>query len=163
MDRDDTQVREIIFDETQLENLQLIGSQLFERGDSPEDAGYQRVLKRPVINWLQVACQILIPVALAAVLFLILDGTVPAVSQVLIPAGLLVLWLIVRMKQCVICLVRMYQYFAPAEIRNKCRFEPSCSEYMIQAIEKYGFVKGVCKGINRLGRCNIDHGGYDAP
>jgi len=36
----------------------------------------------------------------------------------------------------------------------KCRFYPTCSEYGIQAIKKYGLFKGVNKTINRLRKCN---------
>lgn len=43
-----------------------------------------------------------------------------------------------------------------------CRFTPTCSEYGIQAIEKYGFVKGWSKAIWRIIRCNpFNKGGYD--
>lgn len=43
-----------------------------------------------------------------------------------------------------------------------CKYEPTCSEYMKQAIEKYGFVKGLFKGIKRFLRCNpFSKGGYD--
>ena len=45
-----------------------------------------------------------------------------------------------------------------------CRFEPSCSEYFIQAVRKYGPVRGACKGVARICRCNPWHpGGYDPP
>jgi putative membrane protein insertion efficiency factor len=37
---------------------------------------------------------------------------------------------------------------------NACRFTPSCSEYTIEALEKYGLIKGLEMGINRLGRCH---------
>ena len=67
------------------------------------------------------------------------------------------------LKRIIICLVRLYQRFAPASIRNKCRFEPSCSQYMILAIEKYGLWKGMKKGIDRLKRCNANGGGFDEP
>ena len=43
-----------------------------------------------------------------------------------------------------------------------CKFRPTCSEYMIQAIEKYGFLKGFIMGIFRFLRCNpFSKGGYD--
>ncbi len=43
-----------------------------------------------------------------------------------------------------------------------CKFYPSCSEYMLQAIEKYGCVKGLYLGIKRLLKCHpFAKGGYD--
>lgn len=43
-----------------------------------------------------------------------------------------------------------------------CKYYPTCSEYMIQAIEKYGTIKGIFVGIKRLLRCNyFSKGGYD--
>ena len=38
--------------------------------------------------------------------------------------------------------------------RGNCRFSPTCSEYMIQAIKKYGVFSGVYRGIKRLSRCH---------
>lgn len=42
-------------------------------------------------------------------------------------------------------LIQFYQWTAPKRVRNSCRFEPSCSEYMISAINKYGVKNGVIK------------------
>ena len=43
-----------------------------------------------------------------------------------------------------------------------CRYNPTCSEYTYQAIEKYGFIKGGCKGVWRILRCNPwSRGGND--
>jgi putative membrane protein insertion efficiency factor len=45
-----------------------------------------------------------------------------------------------------------------------CRFEPSCSAYMILAVEKHGAVKGFFKGVWRIIRCNpFSKGGEDVP
>jgi hypothetical protein len=45
-----------------------------------------------------------------------------------------------------------------------CRFYPSCSEYFILAVHKHGPVKGGCKGVWRICRCNpFNPGGYDPP
>jgi uncharacterized protein len=64
----------------------------------------------------------------------------------------------------VIGLVRLYQWTLSPWLGKNCRFYPSCSAYMIQAIEKYGVVRGVWKGIARIGRCHPFHpGGYDPP
>ena len=57
----------------------------------------------------------------------------------------------------------LYQRYAPEKMRRSCLFVPSCSEYMLLAIEKYGVVIGVCKGIGRLLRCHQPNGGEDYP
>ncbi|CEK12937.1 putative membrane protein insertion efficiency factor [Chthonomonas calidirosea] len=67
-------------------------------------------------------------------------------------------WLI---RKGLIGLVRMYQATRPYRPRV-CRYYPSCSEYMIQAIEKYGVYTGVALGLRRIVRCNpLSIGGYD--
>jgi len=70
----------------------------------------------------------------------------------------------------VIKMIRFYQktlsfdhgllkVFAP---HGRCRFRPTCSEYTIQAIQKYGVIKGGFKGVKRILRCNPwSKGGYD--
>jgi putative membrane protein insertion efficiency factor len=43
-----------------------------------------------------------------------------------------------------------------------CRFYPSCSQYMYEAVEKYGLARGLARGIWRIFRCNPwSRGGYD--
>lgn len=65
------------------------------------------------------------------------------------------------MKKLIIKLIRMYQN-TPISTHNSCKFVPTCSEYMIQAIEKYGTIRGILKGIKRILRCNpFSKGGYD--
>ena len=73
--------------------------------------------------------------------------------------------LIVALKaKTVVCgAVLLYQKYAPEKMRNACLFTPSCSEYMLLAIDKYGVVVGVCKGIGRLLRCHHPNGGVDYP
>jgi len=45
---------------------------------------------------------------------------------------------------------------------GQCKFHPTCSEYSYQAIEKYGVIGGVIKGLRRLMRCHpFSHGGHD--
>ncbi|WP_084331434.1 membrane protein insertion efficiency factor YidD [Ignatzschineria larvae DSM 13226] len=46
---------------------------------------------------------------------------------------------------------------------NVCRFTPSCSEYAILAIEKYGTVKGATLAVKRICRCKYPNGGEDYP
>ncbi len=67
------------------------------------------------------------------------------------------------MKKILILIAHLYQKTAPKRIRNSCRFEPSCSEYMILSLNKYGVWKGLSKGLGRLKRCKIPNGGIDYP
>jgi putative membrane protein insertion efficiency factor len=59
-------------------------------------------------------------------------------------------------------ILKVYQiYFSPV-LGHSCRFIPTCSRYMYEAIELYGARKGVCLGARRLARCHPFHpGGYD--
>lgn len=59
-------------------------------------------------------------------------------------------------------LIRAYQYVISPMLGPRCRFIPSCSEYSIQALRKYGAVKGLWLSVKRVGRCHPWHdGGYD--
>ena len=55
-------------------------------------------------------------------------------------------------------------YFKRYHPGGYCRYQPTCSDYSIMAIEKYGVVKGVAKGCYRILRCNPwSQGGLDLP
>jgi hypothetical protein len=61
-----------------------------------------------------------------------------------------------------VLLVRAYQVVFSPLLPRICRFEPSCSQYMIEAIRKKGPLVGVLKGLWRVVRCNpLSPGGYD--
>lgn len=61
-------------------------------------------------------------------------------------------------------LVRLYQIFLSPLLGQNCRFQPSCSSYFIQAVQKYGAISGSFRGICRILRCHPFHpGGYDPP
>jgi putative membrane protein insertion efficiency factor len=63
-----------------------------------------------------------------------------------------------------ICGVRGYQLLIRPLLPPLCRFQPSCSEYMIEAVTKYGPMRGACKGVWRICRCGPwTAGGYDPP
>ena len=63
-----------------------------------------------------------------------------------------------------ILLVRLYQIVLGPVLGGHCRFTPSCSVYFIQAVQKYGAVKGAGKGVARICRCHPFHaGGHDPP
>lgn len=66
------------------------------------------------------------------------------------------------MKRLVIFPVRLYQLMVAPWLPPACRYHPSCSNYMIQAVEKHGILRGVWLGIRRLLRCAPWGGhGYD--
>ena len=63
-----------------------------------------------------------------------------------------------------IACVRSYQLCVRPIFPPLCRFYPSCSEYFILAVRKYGPIRGAAKGVGRLCRCHPWHpGGYDPP
>jgi uncharacterized protein len=67
------------------------------------------------------------------------------------------------MKTIIVRLVRQYQKRVPQRVRAACRFEPGCSCYLILAVEKYGALRGLGRGIGRLFRCHQPNGGNDYP
>lgn len=66
------------------------------------------------------------------------------------------------MKRLLLFFVRFYRkFFSPLKAPS-CRFTPTCSQYAIEAIERYGAAKGLWLSIKRLSRCHPFHpGGYD--
>ncbi|WP_074669491.1 membrane protein insertion efficiency factor YidD [Geoalkalibacter ferrihydriticus] len=59
-------------------------------------------------------------------------------------------------------LIRFYQYFLSPLFGPSCRFYPTCSQYSLEAISKYGVFKGVLLGTRRLLKCHPFHpGGVD--
>ncbi|HJT31526.1 MAG TPA: membrane protein insertion efficiency factor YidD [Pirellulales bacterium] len=61
-------------------------------------------------------------------------------------------------------LVRIYQWTLSPIVGRQCRFTPTCSNYFIGAVEKYGAIRGAWRGIGRICRCHPFHpGGEDPP
>lgn len=113
-----------------------------------------RVLVRPDIHYAKAAIHVLAALLVASILCL-WDFRV---------AGLLLgVYTAIRMRSILIGLILLYQRYAPADVRLACLFEPSCSEYMILSIKKFGVIYGCAKGINRLSRCRYPNGGEDYP
>jgi len=62
----------------------------------------------------------------------------------------------------VISVLRAYQTCVSPLLPSACRFYPTCSEYMLQAVAKYGAARGVWMGLKRLAKCHPFHaGGFD--
>jgi putative membrane protein insertion efficiency factor len=59
-------------------------------------------------------------------------------------------------------LIRLYQNTLSRVLPSVCRFQPTCSQYAVEAIRKYGIARGSWLGANRIVRCNpFSEGGYD--
>jgi putative membrane protein insertion efficiency factor len=66
------------------------------------------------------------------------------------------------MQRVVLFFLQLYKRLISPLLPPMCRFEPTCSVYMMQAVEKYGALRGVWLGLRRLGRCHpFNPGGWD--
>lgn len=66
------------------------------------------------------------------------------------------------MQIAVVALLRMYKRWVSPLLPSACRYHPTCSEYMLQAVERHGTARGVWLGARRLLRCHPFHeGGFD--
>jgi len=66
------------------------------------------------------------------------------------------------MKYLLIKFVQVYQTILSPLLHPSCRFYPTCSQYVVEAIEKRGIVVGILKGIWRIMRCHpLGGSGYD--
>lgn len=66
------------------------------------------------------------------------------------------------MRAVALAVLRFYKRFISPLLPQMCRFEPTCSMYMMQAIEKYGILRGAWLGLRRLSRCHmLNPGGWD--
>jgi len=114
----------------------------------------RRELIRPEINYRKSVINVLSPIIICTVIcwwsvFYAIVG--------------LLIYSLIRLREIIIWFIRIYQRYASEDIRLSCVFEPSCSEYMILSIKKYGAVRGCFKGIKRLLRCRYPNGGEDYP
>ncbi|NPA58610.1 MAG: membrane protein insertion efficiency factor YidD [Aquificae bacterium] len=68
------------------------------------------------------------------------------------------------LKKAVVNTLKLYQKFISPMYPASCRYYPTCSQYSVEAVEKYGVVKGLLKSIWRILRCNpFAKGGVDKP
>ena len=65
-------------------------------------------------------------------------------------------------RNAVIAPIRAYQRLISPALPRRCKYHPTCSAYAVQAIERYGILRGAVLATWRLLRCNpFSHGGYD--
>ncbi len=63
------------------------------------------------------------------------------------------------MRKLIVAILRLYKWVLSPMLPSACRYYPTCSEYMRQAVEKYGVARGLWMGAKRLLRCHPFHGG----
>lgn len=124
--------------------------------NDPRSDNYKRIYNKEPINKCRFFVIIIIDIFFSLLLYYLFKN-----FFILIIINFI--YYLILLKYIIIFIIKIYQKIAPIRIRNKCRFEPSCSNYMLKSLEKYGLFKGLKKGINRLKRCNINNGGFDYP
>jgi putative component of membrane protein insertase Oxa1/YidC/SpoIIIJ protein YidD len=77
----------------------------------------------------------------------------PVASCIVVTMISFFITLLIFSKRILIGLVHIYQRYAPESRRRMCLFKPTCSEYAILALNKYGSIRGTIKTIDRLKRC----------
>ncbi|MCC7234039.1 MAG: membrane protein insertion efficiency factor YidD [Bryobacterales bacterium] len=66
------------------------------------------------------------------------------------------------MRNLVVAFLRLYKQWLSPLLPNACRFHPTCSVYMSEAVSRHGVWRGVWLGLRRLARCHpLQEGGFD--
>lgn len=122
----------------------------------------EKPVDRPTIPFVRWLLGLILPLVLYAITTMLAVLYSDAITIWPFIAGYIIIFLL-TIKPFVVLFVLVYQRIAPERMRRSCRFEPTCSNYMLQAIDKYGFWCGFFKGIGRLFRCRYPNGGVDLP
>lgn len=143
---------------------ELLSAYLDSARDDPRSPYYERNLVKPKLHILCVLIFLLAVSVITAGVYISIYFCFDSVLYSSLASALFLLVVFICFaKHIAIWLVKLYQNIAPASVRNKCRFEPSCSQYMILSLEKYGFYKGIKKGFARWRKCKPPNGGIDYP
>lgn len=82
--------------------------------------------------------------------FLQFETLHPTIFSILYCVIFFAVMVILSLKRAAIGVIKLYQHYAPEEIRRRCLFKPTCSEYAILAIKKYGLIIGLIKAYIRI-------------
>ena len=110
----------------------------------PTTIYYKRKNDKPKLNLVRVVILLVLVLASSVgVAFLTKWLSGSTALSIILAVTFVVIVAFIRIKHIAIWLVMLYQNIAPLKLRNRCRFEPSCSQYMILSLQKYAFFKGV--------------------
>ncbi len=118
-------------------------------------------LYRPKISYLRASMFIIAHVAVSEIaisIWLLVNNTLTYTAFFEYQKYLLLLVFVLFMltlKYTLIWFIRLYQKYAKSETRLRCNMTPSCSEYSILALKKYGVIRGIPKMIGRFKRCGF--------
>lgn len=138
-----------ITDDGMITTLRPKGSQNDQKVDV-----LKREITRPNINSFRAVANVVVVVVVFALI---------SYWHLGIALSIVSLYILCRLRSIAIWCVQMYQRYADEDIRRSCVFNPSCSEYMILSIKKYGVIIGGIKGWKRLKRCHLPNCGDDFP
>ena len=133
------------------------GYELAQKDDAANEVA------RPRIPVVKTTLTIAVSIGTNLTLALLLSKHLVGISMLVLFGILLLACVFLNTKSIMIFAILIYQRFASNEIRNHCLFVPSCSNYTILALEKYGAIIGFIKAIDRLLRCRHPNGGVDYP
>ena len=143
---------------------ELLATYKTEAQNDPRSLYYERKLTKPKLHPVRALLFMLMLTAPCVGIAFLLFGISDSIAlSVCVGIGLWLLACLLTAKHIAVWLVRLYQVLAPERIRRKCRYEPSCSDYMILSLQKYGFLRGLVRGVQRLLRCKPPNGGSDPP
>lgn len=140
------------------EEAKMLAMLYIQNKDNKEN----NTIERPTISFASYFYGVILPIIIYSIMIILTIYLKKNISVWIIIISYLIVFLL-TVKRFVILCILLYQRFAPDKIRNSCCFEPTCSNYMLQAIEKYGFWRGFFKGLYRLCRCHYPNGGIDNP
>ena len=125
-------------------------------------------LVRPKINYIRTVLSVLVFFAISLLIAFVI--TIISQKSLWVPLALILRYFFIIffvlfmfcLRFIIVWFVRLYQRYAKSETRLRCCFIPSCSEYAVLALKKYGTVVGGIKTMRRLFRCHPP-GGIDYP
>ncbi len=120
----------------------------------PRSINYKRVYNKEKINYSKLFINLIVFLICTSLIYVFIESFFIV---------FLILYFAINLKNILLLCIKLYQKFAPISIRSKCRFEPSCSNYMLICLQKFGLIKGLIMGLNRIKRCNVNNGGFDYP
>ena len=116
-----------------------------------------------LIIFLEIVSVIIVTLSIIAVSIYVIPNLLGNTMIVALIIALLSVMGLIALKVLIIVFVRLYRLLAKPSLRNRCRFTPTCSHYMIVSLRKHILIVGLFRGLRRISRCHPPYGGIDMP